>query len=78
MPGFTHPQMAGDNVSNTSVTQHEAVLILCRATCVAARTALGDGLDPRTVAEVLEDLANAVRNPGDVAEDMSPIRIPMA
>jgi len=45
------------------------------ATTFAARFALGQGLDRKDVARVLEDLANGIRNPTDVAEDMSPITL---
>ena len=38
-----------------------------------ARLALGNGLTPDEVADELELLASAVRNPASVAEDMSPI-----
>ena len=45
------------------------------STAFAARWALGQGLSNEEVAEVLETLAHAIRNPGDVAEDMSPITL---
>jgi hypothetical protein len=43
-------------------------------TTMAARFALGAGVAAEDVAECLESLAHAIRCPGDVAEDMSPIR----
>ena len=61
----------------TSVTANEAFLMLQRYTELAARTALGDGLDRDEVAQALETLANAIRTE-DCAEDMSPILIHMA
>lgn len=48
---------------------------LMGSTTFAARFALGAGVGREDVARVLEDLANAIRNPGDVAEDMSPITL---
>jgi hypothetical protein len=42
-------------------------------TDLAARLALGNGLSPEDVAGALESLAAAIREPGNVAEDMSPI-----
>jgi hypothetical protein len=39
----------------------------------SARFALGNGVTAETVAMILEGYANAIRNPGDVAENMSPI-----
>lgn len=43
-------------------------------TTMAARLALGFGIADDDVAGWLESLAHAIRHPGDVAEDMSPIR----
>lgn len=60
-----------------SVTSSEAFLILMRMVGLAARTALGDGLDRHSVAEVLRSEAYAIETQ-DVAEDMSPIIFPMA
>lgn len=54
-----------------------AYLLLNRAADVAARCALGDGLSREEVAEVLRSLANAIEDPGTVAEDMSAISVPM-
>lgn len=62
----------------TSITEHEAVLMLQRFVTMAARTALGDGLTADTVTRILYDEAYAISNPGDVAEDQSPIQIHMA
>ena len=42
-------------------------------TAYAARYAMGNGVARETLAATLRDLANAVSNPGDVAENMSPI-----
>jgi hypothetical protein len=50
-----------------------AVTNLAFAVTYAARFALGCGCDRETVVLILEGLAAAVRNPGEVAEDMSPI-----
>lgn len=47
---------------------------MCYKIDVAARRALGNGIDVDTVASTLEDMAHAIRVPGDVAEDMSPIK----
>lgn len=38
-----------------------------------ARQALGDGLSREEVARELEQIANAIRYPAEVAEDTSPI-----
>jgi hypothetical protein len=54
-----------------------AHLLLDRALAAASRIALGDGLSRDVVAESLEAEAYAIRTQ-DVAEDMSPISIPMA
>lgn len=54
-----------------------AYLLLNRAIDVAARCALGDGLAREDVAEVLISLASAIADPSSVAEDMSPISVPM-
>jgi hypothetical protein len=51
----------------------EAYNRLIYATDVAARRALGNGLGRDEVAQELEALADAIRDPGSVAEDMSPI-----
>jgi hypothetical protein len=53
----------------------DAVVNLQTLTAFAARYALGQGVDRETVAQVLESLANAIRNPSDVAENMSPLTI---
>ena len=45
------------------------------STAFAARWALGQGLESDDVAKVLEALAHAIREPGDVAENMSPITL---
>ena len=50
-----------------------SVVWLQFTTSQAARFALGNGADRETVARVLEDLAAAIRDPGTVAEDVSPI-----
>jgi hypothetical protein len=55
--------------------QQPAIEHLQGSTTFAARFALGQGLDSETVAQCLEDLANGIRNPTDVAEDMSPITL---
>lgn len=62
----------------TSITEHEAVLMLMRFVTVAARTALGDGLPKDVVAQLLRSEADAIDGTWDVAEDMSPIQIHMA
>lgn len=53
----------------------DAVVNLQAATTFAARFALGSGVDRETAAMVLEDLANAIRNPGTVAESTAPITL---
>jgi hypothetical protein len=50
-----------------------AVTNLAFTVTYAARFALGCGCDRETVAMTLEDLAAAVWNHGEVAENMSPI-----
>jgi hypothetical protein len=62
-----------DGKMNTSI----AYLLLNRQVDVAARCALGDGLPARDVAAVLRTLADAIETPWTVAEDMSPISVPM-
>jgi hypothetical protein len=54
-----------------------AFLLLNRQIDVAARCALGDGIDAHDIAETLRSLADAIEDPGSVAEDMSPISVPM-
>jgi len=49
---------------------YEAYEILCAVTGHAARGALGAGLSNEEVAGELEALAEAIRNPGSVAESM--------
>jgi hypothetical protein len=49
---------------------YEAYAILCAVTGHAARGALGAGISPEDVAAELESLANAIRDPGSVAESM--------
>jgi len=49
---------------------YEAYEILCAVTGQAARGALGAGLSPEEVAAELESLADAIRDPGSVAESM--------
>lgn len=44
----------------TGVQEHEAILMVQRATEVAAAIALGDGLTRQTVAIILHDLADMV------------------
>lgn len=51
-------------------------IILGYNVTLAARAALGDGLEREHVANVLADLANAIRNPDSVAEDMEPVYVP--
>jgi methyl coenzyme M reductase alpha subunit len=51
-----------------------AIIHLQFTTSQAARFALGMGVDPEDIAAYLEDLAGAIRDPGSVAENMSPIR----
>jgi len=51
----------------------EAYQILCAVTGQAARGALSEGLSPEEVAAELEALAEAIRNPGSVAESMFPV-----
>ena len=55
--------------------EQSAIEHLQGSTTFSARWALGQGLDNDTVARVLEDLAHAIRDPSDVAEDMSPITL---
>lgn len=62
----------------TSITEQTAMLMLERQVDVAARCALGDGLPAEAIADLLKDMARAILNPGQVVEDMSPIRIYMA
>ena len=57
----------------------EAYAILCAVTGQAARGALSQGLSPDDVAAELESLADAIRDPGSVAESMYAIpQIPRA
>ena len=51
----------------------DAVVWLQFTTSQAARFALGNGADRETVVAVLRTLADAVAEPQNVAEDMSPI-----
>jgi hypothetical protein len=55
----------------------KAFMLLNRQIEVAARCALGDGLTPDEVFDALLQLADAIKNPATVAEDMRPISIPM-
>jgi len=48
----------------------EAYMILCAVTAQAARGALSQGLSADDVAQELESLADAIRDPGTVAENM--------
>lgn len=75
---FKWEQHDGSKLSDTSVTEHEAVQMLQRFVTMAARTALGDGLTEQDVASILRSEADAIDGTADVAEDQSPIRIPMA
>jgi len=72
MPGYT-----GRIEGETGITEQEAMLMLQRAVGIASRVALGDGLDTYSIAQVLRDEAHAIECPGDVAEDMSPIKFHM-
>jgi hypothetical protein len=74
---FQYETHGGRMEGPTSVTASEAFLMLQRYSELAARTALGDGLDREDVALALETLAAAIRTE-DCAEDMSPITIHMA
>jgi hypothetical protein len=65
----------GYNDDAEEIPAYVAVDHLCATTTFAARFALGQGIDRATVASVLEDLANAIRNPGDVAESTEPITL---
>jgi hypothetical protein len=51
-----------------------SVLFLERLVDLAARLALGDGVAEATIINLLRGEANAIKNPGDVAEDTSPIK----
>ena len=51
----------------------EAYQILCAVTAHAARGALSQGLSADDVAQELESLADAIRDPGSVAESMHAI-----
>lgn len=51
----------------------EAYRILCVVTGHAARSALGAGLNRSEVAAELAALADAIADPGSVAENMSPL-----
>jgi hypothetical protein len=62
----------------TCITDSTACLMLLRQIEVAARCALGDGIPAATVAIALREMADAIDGTSDVAEDMSPIVIPMA
>lgn len=75
---FIHRRPNSEPEGPTSVTEHEAVLMLQRFVTMAARTALGDGLTEQDVASILRSEADAIDGTADVAEDKSPIRIPMA
>jgi hypothetical protein len=54
-----------------------AVMVMDRMITLAIRCALSDGVDPETIAMSLQNAAHAIEVPGDVAEDMSPISVPM-
>ena len=57
----------------------EAYQILCAVTAHAARGALSQGLSADDVAQELESLADAIRDPGSVAESMYAIpQVPRA
>lgn len=56
----------------------DGYLLLNRGIEVASRCALGDGLTREEVAQALIALAEAIADPSIVAEDMSPISVPMA
>jgi hypothetical protein len=67
--GFNdEPQFSEDHIHAT--TEH-----LQAAIHFASRFALGNGLDRPGIARILEDQANAMRNPGDVAESTEPITL---
>jgi hypothetical protein len=74
---FKRARPDGRIEGSTSVTEHEAVLILQRILALASRTAVGDGLPRAAVAEILRSEAYAIETQ-DVAEDTSPIFIHMA
>lgn len=59
--------------SAAGVDEHTAMLMFQQSADIAARVALGNGLDPHTVAFYLRTLSDAIADPGSVAEDMSPI-----
>ena len=64
-----------DSYCRCSIAQGSiAIEHLQGSTTFAARFALGQGVDRELVAQILEALANAIRNQ-DVAEDMSPITL---
>lgn len=75
--GRGHRDKKGETMSTSVIKSLEQCTIqtLQGYTTFAARWALGQGLSSDEVARVLEDLAHAVREPGDVAEDMSPITL---
>lgn len=61
--------------SAAGVDERTAVLILQQGADAVSRIALGNGLPRETVAFYLRTLADAIEDPGSVAEDMSPIVI---
>lgn len=65
----------GDRPSAAGVNEETAKLMLQQGADTVARVALGNGLDRETVAFYLRTLADAIEDPGSVAEDMSPIVI---
>lgn len=63
--------------SDSGLEGSAAWIVFQRMTELAARCALGDGLDATSIALSLHSLADAIEDPGQVAEDMSKIVVPM-
>lgn len=72
-----NPHRGQVQYDSSGVSPAEAWLLFQRQTELAARCALGDGLDRTSIALALHALADAIADPTTVAEDMSRIVIPM-
>lgn len=64
----------GEAMAPGSIDPQVLVMIIFQyQLSLATRVALGDGIDKESIASALENMANAIRNPGTVVEDTSPI-----
>lgn len=72
-----NPHRGQVQYAESGVEHGAAWLMFQRQTEMAARCALGDGLDRTSIALALHSLADAISDPTTVAEDMSRIVIPM-